>query len=79
MNVIACNHLMLYLREVAGRPTSTEPPSDSLSRPTTHTLFKLQASDITYTHDDPSQSISLAKRGVPTRTEQLGAETAYMA
>jgi hypothetical protein len=56
--VIACNHLMLYLREAARRPTSTEPPSCLPSRPTTDVVF---APHDTHSYDDRSQTTPLRK------------------
>ena len=58
MSVVACNHLILSLREAAGRPNSTEPSSYSLSnRPTTDIIFVQQASDVTDSYDYQSQTI----------------------
>ena len=59
MNVVACNHLMLSLRKAANSPNSREPPSQSLSvatRPTTDLTFIPQASGVTYSHDDRSET-----------------------
>ena len=66
--VVACNHLMLSLRDAAGRPNSTERPSYSLSRfsrPTTDVIFIQQASDITGSNDDQPRTILPAEHDVP--------------
>ena len=56
MNVVACNHLMLSLRKAAN---SREPPSQSLTvatRPTTDVKSIPQASDVTSSYDDRSET-----------------------
>ena len=70
-SVIACNHLMLYLKEAASRPTSTEPASYTLSRPTTDTTFTRYGSDTAYSCDDRSQAIPLPKRHAQSTWHEL--------
>ena len=67
MNVVACNHLMLSLRKAAKSPNSGEPPSQSLSvatRPTTDLTFIPQASGVTYSYDDRSETPRPAESAV---------------
>ena len=59
VSVVACNHLMLSLRKAANPPNSREPPSQLLTvatRPTTDVRFIPQASDVTYSYDDRSET-----------------------
>src|SRR5258706_2757372 len=63
-SVIACNHLVLYLREAASRPTSTGPLSYSISRPTSDAVFIGHDSDHT-SYDDQSLPNPLRKHNAP--------------
>jgi len=76
VTVVACNHLVLSLKEAASRPTSTEPLSisHSLSRRTTSVILVSQASGVTDSYDDRSQTISLAERDASTNWKQSDVE-----
>ena len=74
VNVIACNHLILSLKEAGGCVTSSKPipPSD--------VVFATQTSDMTHTYDTRSKAISLPQHDVSTdwdieihQTPKLGA------
>jgi hypothetical protein len=60
VGVVACNHLMLSLKEALDRPVLTEPPT-SFSRHTTGVAFVAQASNATSSYADELQTISLTK------------------
>ena len=64
---------MLYLREAARCPISTEPLSYSLSRRTTNLTFTPHDSDTTYSYgesvaSDSARQISRAEPGAETRS-----------
>ena len=82
--VVACNHLMLSLKEASGRPsTSMETVSYSFSRPT-NVIFADQASDVTCAYVDQLQTVPLPKHNGSTNWDhqqnKLGQEldTAHM-
>ena len=58
VNAVACNHLTLSLVK-AGRHTSMETLSNSISRPKTDGVFPPQTSDITDTNAGLSKAIPL--------------------
>jgi len=64
VSVVACNHLMLSLREAAGYPTSLEPLSYSLSQPTADLILIPRVFGGTHSCDDLSQEVPLPKHGV---------------
>jgi len=72
-SVIACNHLMLYLREAARGPTSTEPLSFPLSRPTSDVIFTPHEPDVTYSYGGRSQMTPLRKHHAQNMGQKLDA------
>ena len=60
VGVVACNHMMLSLKEVLSGPVLTE-PSISVSRHTTGVVFAARASNTTLSYTDQLQTISLTK------------------
>jgi hypothetical protein len=68
VGVVACNHLMLSLREeVQNRPTLMGPLSSSYGRSTTGLVFAAKASNATSSDADQLQTISL-----PGSTDRKG-------
>lgn len=61
LTVIACNRLLLQLRQAVDHPTSSEPLSYSLAQLTIDGVF---TRNITFSYDDRSQEIPLPKHNV---------------
>lgn len=69
VGVVACNHLILSLREAGGRPLSVAPLSYSVSQHTTNDASAFQSSDITNTHPNGSNPIQLPQHSVSTDSD----------
>jgi hypothetical protein len=65
LGVVACNHLILSLREARDRPISMGPLS-TFSQHTTNRTLAPQASDITHTYVDRAKTIPLYQRNIST-------------
>jgi len=63
---------MLHLSEAARDPTSTEPLSYSLSRPTADGTFIPHNSVVTYSYDDRPKKTPLRKHHAQKQGQKLG-------